>query len=151
MIRNLERQRLHTDLALHLREHAALFHADGLADEIDRDGRLDRLVEPHLVQVDVREASARNFLLVVLEHGRMRRLLTGEDDVEDRVQAGVAGQRAPELALGHAERMGRLAAPVEDAWDEPLVAQAPRVRRTAALALGDFQLHAFAGHLGGEV
>ena len=130
MIRNLERQRLDADLALHLREHAALLHADGLADEIDRHGRLDRLVEPHLVQVDVREASAGNFLLIVLENSRMRRLLAGQDDVENCVEAGIARQRAPKLAFGHAERVWRLAAPVEDAGDEPLVAQAPRVAQS---------------------
>ena len=151
MIRDLERQRLDPELTLHLREHAALLDADRLADQVDRNLRLDRLVEPHLVQVDVREPAARHFLLVVLEHGRMRRLLAGEDDVEDRVQTRVAGQRAPQIALGHEERVRLLAAPVEHARHETLCAQAPRVGGAAPFALGDLQLHSFAGHVGGEV
>ena len=73
-----------------LREHAALLDAGGLADELDGHARLDRLVEPHLVQVDVRELAADRILLVVLEDRRVRRLLAVEDDVEDRVQTAVA-------------------------------------------------------------
>ena len=125
MIRDLERQGLDSDLAIDLREHAALLDARRLADEIDRDLRLDCLVEPHLVQVDVRQTSAWNLLLVVLQHGGMSRRLAVEDDVEDRVRARVARQRAPKLALVHEERMRRLAAPVEDAWHKALVPQAP--------------------------
>jgi hypothetical protein len=87
VIRDLEWERLDPDLAGHLREHAALLHACRLADQIDRDARLDRLVEPHLVQIDVREPAARHVLLVILQHGGMRRLLASEDDVEDRVEA----------------------------------------------------------------
>ena len=109
------RQRLDVDLTRDLREDAALLDAGGLADERNGDLRLDRLVEADFVQVDVREPSARNFLLVVLEHGRMRRLLAGEDDVQDRVQSAVARQDAAELALFDGERVRRVPAPVEDA------------------------------------
>ncbi len=151
MIRDLERQSLDADLAVDLREHAALLHARGLTDQLDRDLRLDRLVEPHLVQVDVGEPAAGNLLLVVLEHGGMSRLLPVEHDVEDRVRAGIARERAPELALRDAERMRRLAPAVEDAGHEPLVAQAACVGRAATLARLDLELDSFSGHFGAEV
>ena len=51
------------------------------------DARLDRLVEAHLVEVDVRERAADRMLLVLLEHRVMRRLLPLDHDVEDRVEA----------------------------------------------------------------
>ena len=38
-----------------LGEHSALGHADRLAEELDHDPRLDRLVQPDLLQVDVCE------------------------------------------------------------------------------------------------
>ena len=151
MIGDLERQGLDPELTLHLREHAAFLDADRLADQVDRNLRLDRLVEPHLVQVDVREPAAGHVLLVVLEHGRVGRLLTGQDDVEDRVQTRVARQGAPKIALGDEERVRLLAATVEHPRHETLCAQAPRVGGAAPVALGDLQLHAFAGHVGGEV
>ena len=53
MLGNLHRQRLDVDLALHLREHPAFLHPRRLANQLDGDARLDRLVEPHFVQVDV--------------------------------------------------------------------------------------------------
>jgi hypothetical protein len=151
MVGDLERKSLDADLAVDLREHAALLDACGLSDEVDRDLCLDRLVEPYLVQVDVRQPAARNLLLVVLEHRRMRRLLAVEDDVEDRVRARVAGQRAPELTLGHAERVRRLAASVEDTGDHALSAQAPCVGGPAPFAGLHLELDSFSGHFGAEV
>src|SRR5439155_2487742 len=50
---NLHRQGLDVDLALYLREHTALLDAGRLADQLDGDARLDRLVESYLVQIDV--------------------------------------------------------------------------------------------------
>ena len=79
----------------------------------------------------------------------MRRLLPLEDDVEDRVQAALAGEHAPQLALGDADRMRLLAAAVEDAGDESFAAQAARVGGAAALALFHLQLDPFARHFGG--
>jgi hypothetical protein len=57
---NLERQRLDGDLAQNLREDAAFLHAGGniAAGQVDGDRGVDRLVEPHLLQVDVRDAAA---------------------------------------------------------------------------------------------
>ena len=49
------RKRLDADLARDLLDDATLLRAGGLADELDGDRRLDRLVEPHLVEVDVRQ------------------------------------------------------------------------------------------------
>ena len=89
--------------------------------------------------------------LVVLEDRRVRGLLAREHDVEDRVQPGRAGQDAPELPLGNGDRMGMLSASVEDAGDQPRLAQALGVARASLLALLDLQTNAFAGHTGGEV
>ena len=151
MIRDLERQRLDPDLALHLREHAAFLDAGRLTDQVDRHLRLDRLVEANLVQVDVRQPAARDVLLIVLEHGRMRRLLAGQDDVEDRVQAGVAGQRAPKVALGHDRTHAASCRARRERRVRDPRAQAPRVGGAAPFALVDLQLHSFARHVGGEV
>ena len=49
------RQRLDVELARDLLQHAALLDARRLADELHRDRRVDRLVEPNLVEVDVRD------------------------------------------------------------------------------------------------
>jgi hypothetical protein len=103
------------------------------------------------VQVDVSEPAAGHFLLVVLEHGGVRRRLAVENDVEDRVRAALAGECAPQVALGNAKRVRRLAAPVEHARDEALLAQAPGVGGAAALARLHLELHPFPGHVGGEV
>ena len=100
MLGDLHRQRLDVHLARHLLEHAALARADRLADERHRDRRLDRLVEPDLVQVEVHERAAHGIALVVLEHGRVRAAVAFDDDVEDRVQAARAGERAAQLARG---------------------------------------------------
>ena len=74
LVGHLHRQRLDVDLARDLRERAALAHAGRVlgADELNVDGRRDRLVEPHLVQVDVHELPAQRILLVVLEDRRRR-------------------------------------------------------------------------------
>ena len=54
-VRNVGGQRLDVQLARDVLEHAALLDAGRLLDtlELERDGRLDRLVEPHLEQVEV--------------------------------------------------------------------------------------------------
>ena len=89
--------------------------------------------------------------LVLLEDRRVRRGLPLEDDVEDRVQAVTARQDAPELTLLHADRVGLVPAPVQDAWDVALLAQAPRVAGSPLLALLYLETDSFAGHTGGEV
>jgi hypothetical protein len=74
------------------------------------------------------------------------RLLALEHDVEDRVKAALAGEHPPQLTLGYADRMRLLAAAVEDARDESLAAEAPRIGRAARLALLHLQLDSFACH-----
>src|SRR5439155_10544170 len=139
-------QRLDVDLTLHLREHAAFLGPRRLAHELHVDTRLDRLVEAHLVQVDVRDVPADRILLVVLEDRRVCRRLSFEDDVEDRVKPSGARQDAAQLALGNADCMGLLAVAVEDAWNEPLLAQAPSIGRPTPFALPNLQLYPFARH-----
>ena len=73
VLRNLHRQGLDGDLAADLREHAALGDADRLADQLHDDLRLDRLVEPHLLKVDVDDPAAHRMLLVLLEDRGVRR------------------------------------------------------------------------------
>jgi len=65
----------------------------------------------------------------------VRRLLLVEADVEDRVQAVIARQHAPQLPLVDADRMRLLSAPVEDTGDHSFTPQAPRVAGSPALAL----------------
>ena len=146
MLGDLQRQRLDRDLAIDLREHAALGHADRLTDELHDDARLDRAVEPHLLQVDVGDPTLDRMLLVVLEDRRVGRVLALERHVEDRVQAVAAGEHAPQLTLGDADRLRVLAATVEHARDQPLLAQAARLRGASALAVLHLQLHSLAGH-----
>src|SRR5262249_2969233 len=117
---------------------------------VDGNARLARWVEPHLLQVDVRDVTAKRILLVVLEDRRVRRLLSFEDDVENRVEAARARQDAAKLALRDADGVRLLAVAVEDAGDEPFVAEAPSARRAAVFPLLDLQFHAFAGHRGVE-
>jgi hypothetical protein len=148
---DLHRQGLDPDLARDLREHAAFGDADGLADELHHDLRLDRLVEPHLLEVDVDQAALHGVLLVILEDRRVSGLLALEGDVEDRVKTLSAGQHPAQLALGHADRVRLLAAPVEDARNQPLLAQAARLGGAAALALLYLQLHSLAGHRRGSL
>jgi len=151
VLRNLHRQSLDGDLAADLREHAALGHANGLTDQLHDDLRLDRLVEPHLLEIHVDDPAAYRVLLVVLENRRMRGLLAFQGHVEDRVQARVAREHAPQLALRDRDRVRFLAAPVEDARDQPLLAQTARFGGAATFALRYLQLHPFAGHRRGSL
>jgi len=120
------------------------------ADEVDGDRGLDRLVEADLVQVDVRDAAPHLVHLVVLENRGVGAALAVDLHVENRVQARGAGQRPAELAFLDGDRDG-LAAPVEDAGNEPLAAQAASLARAETLALADDQLGAFSSHSGGGV
>ena len=151
MLRDFHRQRFDVDLALHLRQDAAFLRTRRLADELDVDHGLDRLVEAHLVEVDVRDVAAQRILLVVLQDRRVRRLLPLEDDVEDRVQPAGAGQHPPQLALRHADGVRLLALAVEHPRDQPFLPQPPRVGRAAPVALPHLELDAFTRHDGGEV
>ena len=111
------------------------------------DGRLDRLVEPHLVEVDVRERAADRMLLVLLEHRVVRRLLPLDHDVDDRVQPRRVGERRPQVALLDEDRAGVTLA-VEDAGNEPLLAEAANATRAdlVGIAGGDLESDAVARH-----
>src|SRR5262249_52004912 len=119
-----ERQRLDVHLARDLGERAALLHAGRLvaADELDDHRGLDRLVEPHLLEVDVDDGASDRVLLEVLEDRRARGLLALEDDVEDRVHPRPARAPPPQLALRNRDRVRRLAASVDDTRNEALTA-----------------------------
>ena len=69
---DLGRQRFDGDLAGDVLEHAAVLDAGRVvgALELDRDLGLDRLVEPHLLQVEVLEAAADRVQLLLLDHDR---------------------------------------------------------------------------------
>ncbi len=147
---NLHRQGLDADLPLDLREDPALLGAGGLADQLDGHGRLDRLVEPHFLQVDVRDVASNRVLLIVLEDRGMRRVLPLHDDVENRVQPSLPRQDATEFAFGNGDRMWLLAAAVEHTRDEPFTAQPARVGGAAPLALLDLQPDSLTRHFGAE-
>ena len=148
---HLHGQRLDVYLPEYEREHAALLHARRVADGLDDDLRLDDLVEPDLVQVDVEQSRPHRVELVVLEHGVVRRLLPIEDDVEDRMQAVLARQDSPQLALLDRERMRLVARPVQDSRDHAAGSQTPRDGASSLLARLDVQLDAFTRHSGGLV
>src|SRR5207302_551881 len=125
---------------------SSLLRADGLADELHVDARLDRPVEPDLLEVDVGDVPADRILLVVLEDRRVRRLLAFEEDVEDRVQTACAREDATQLPFGDADRVRHLPVPVEDAGDEPLPAQSPRVGGATPFTLPYLQLDPLTRH-----
>ena len=112
-----------------------------------RHRRVDRLVEPDLLQVDVRDQAAHGILLVVLEH-RGVHLPAFDGDVEHGVQAALRGERRPKVALGDRDR-DRLLAAVEDAGDQALAAQATRLGRAEDGTILDQQLDALRSHDGG--
>ena len=149
-LRDLHRQRLDVQRRAGLREHAALLDAGCVlgAVEVDVDGRLDRDVEADLQQVDVADVAADRIALVLLQDRRVRRGLTVEHDVEHGVQAGRAGQRGAEIALVDDERL-RAGLAVEDAGNEPLLAQAPRLGRAEPFAFLYLETKSVAGHGGG--
>ncbi len=145
-LRDLERKRFDVDLARDLRQHATFDRPGGLADELDHDLRLNRLVQPHFLKIDVGKPARDDVGLVVLEDRGMRRLLSLEDDVEDRVQPAGAGQRLAQLALADGEGMRFLPAAVENSRDHPLPAEPPRGGRADLLALLDLDLDSFTCH-----
>lgn len=76
----------------------------------------------------------------------MGRLLALENDVQDRVQPCGARQCLAKLPLGDAECVRRLAAPVQDAGDQALPAQAAGSRGAVRLAGLDLDLDSFPCH-----
>jgi hypothetical protein len=88
VLRDLHGEGLDMELARHVREDSTcVLDTDRLTDEVHDNRRLDRLVEPHLTEVDVRDGAPDGVALKVGEDRRMHRLLALDDDVEDRVEA----------------------------------------------------------------
>src|SRR5919106_853421 len=148
VVGHVHRQRLDVELALHERDHASALCALGLSHEVDDDRSLDRLVEPHLAEVDVRDRPADRILLVVGENRRVHRLLAFEDDVENGVESRRATHRSAQRPLGDCDR-ARLTVAVEHAGDDPLRAKAAGMARATLLALTHLELDPVAGHGGG--
>ena len=147
---HLHRQRLDVDRRRRLVEDAALLDPRRVlgAVQMDVDGRLDRDVEPHFLQVDVADVAADRIPLVLLQDRRMRGALALEHDVEHGVQPRGAGEGGAELALADRERL-RGRAPVEDAGNEALLAQAPRLGRAEPAPFLHLETKSVAGHGGG--
>ena len=147
MLRDTGRQSLDLHLARDLLHGAALLGAGRLASELHVHGRLDRAVEPHLVEVDVRERAANRVALEVLEDGVMGRRLALDHDVDDRVQARGARERRAEAPLVDDDR-ARVALAVEDTGNEPLLAEAAHAAGADLVgsALGDLESDAIARH-----
>ena len=98
----------------------------------------------------MRDAAAYGVDLEVLEDRGVRLALAVDLDVEDRVEARGARERAAQLALCDGDS-DRIAAPVEDAGNETRLPQAARLGRAEVLALRDEEFCAFSGHTGGGV
>ena len=75
-------------------ERAAHVDALGVAFEVDRDHRLDLLVEPDLVEVDVHDPAAHRIELEILDQHRPALAVAVERDVEDRVQTAATAWRS---------------------------------------------------------
>ena len=123
MLWDAGRERLDLDLARDLLHAAALLRPRRVADELHGDRRLDRPIEPHLVEVDVRDGAADRVALEVLKDGVVRRRLPLDHDVDDRVEAGRPREGRAKLALADDDRAGRALA-VQDARHQPLLPEA---------------------------
>ena len=147
MLGHRSRKRLDAQLARDLLHDAALLGTGRLADEVHVDRRLDRAVEAHLVEVDVRQRPADRMALELLEHRMVRRLLPLDDHVDDRMQPRRPGEDGPELALADEDRT-RVALAVEDARNHPLAAEAAHATRADLIGrpLHDLQRDAIARH-----
>ena len=136
------------ELARDEREHAAGLYAGRLADQLDDDCRVDRLIQANLAQVDVRDRAADRILLVLGENRRMHGRLALDHDVENRVEPRRADHDCAKLPLRHDDR-ARVTLPVQNAGDEALRTEAPGVTRAEILALANFELQPLSRHGGG--
>ncbi len=111
----------------------------------DAHGRLDRPVEPHLVEVDMRQRPTDRVTLEVLEDRVVGRRLALDHHVENRVEARRPGEGRAELALTDDDR-ARVALAVEHARHQPLLAEAAHTARADLVgpALRDLERDAVA-------
>src|SRR5829696_5077763 len=150
-LRDVHRKRLDVDLPQRLLQHAALGDPLRLSGELDDHLRVDRLIEPNLLEVNVEEAVLHGVKLVLLEHGVVGLLGALDDDVDDRVEAVGAGEDPAELPLADAERLRGLPAPVENAGNCPFGAQTAGSRASTVLPRLHFELDTFTSHTGSPV
>ena len=150
VLRNGGGQGFDAQLAGNLRHHTSDLGPGRLPDELNGDRRLNWLIEPDLVEVDVRDRAADGVLLVLLENRVVGRLCTLDHHVDDRVEPGGAGQREPKLPLS--DEKGLVCLAVEDAGDQSLTPQALHVARAELVgaALLNLECDSVPGH-GGEV
>ena len=129
-------------------EHAAGLDAGGVvaALELDRDLGLDRLVELHLLKVDVLEAAPDRVQLLLLDDDRDR-VPALELEVEE---GGAAAEHRADVALDDLEGAGLRAAGVDDARNEAVAAQAPGGAGAELRARSGFQGFACGCHRTGE-
>jgi hypothetical protein len=140
------RQRFHGDLAGDVLEHATALDAGSAfcALELDDDLGLDRLVEAHLLQVDVLEVSAHRVVLLLLDDDRHRFAA-----LDLQIEQGRAfGEDVAHLALGHLEGARVGAAAVDDAGNEAVAAQPARGSRAELAARSSLELFAGLSHRG---
>jgi hypothetical protein len=98
----------------------------------------------------MQESALDGMALVVLEDRRVRFLLLADDYVEDCVRPVLAGERVAQLRLGHDECTRLECAPVENARNQPLLAQAPIGSATALRSFLKLELYSLSSH-GAEV
>ena len=129
-------------------EHAALLDArSGVgADELERDRRLDRLVEPDPQQVDVDRLAADRVADQLLDHDRSRGFAV---DAQIEHRAGVLKGK-PQGSRIDLERHRVRPAAVHDPGHVSLAAKAPRGARPGGLAACDGEDACCGGHGGGR-
>ena len=103
--------------------------------QLEHDDGVDRLVHVHAQEVEVDRLAAHRVVLDVLDDHRRR---GGVVDLEVEHGAGVRERRAERQRV-NCERERLLAAAVDDAGHEPLLAQAARRARALDGARGDLE------------
>jgi predicted unusual protein kinase regulating ubiquinone biosynthesis (AarF/ABC1/UbiB family) len=129
-------------------EHAATLDAgSGIGPfELDRDLGLDRLVEPHLLQVDVLEAAADGVQLLLLDHDR-HRFRPLDLEVEE---GGAFAEDVANVAIGDLEGARLGATAVDDARHEAVAPQATGGSGAELASGGCLELFAGLSHCGRE-
>src|SRR5438270_5030603 len=121
-------------------EDAALFDADRVAAEMDRNGQADHLVHHHAHEIDVRHAARDRVHLHVLDHGVALLIGAGHLQQKDRTDAVLAllNQIDDRLALD-GDRHRLFVTAIDDRRDLVFLTQLLRVLFSRALATGNFQ------------
>ena len=136
-IRDVVRERFDVELAQDVLEHPTLLDSRRVvaADQLQHDGRLDRLIQTHAEQVDMDRVAADRMAGELLEHDRCR---AGSVDAQVEHGPGV-GECLPQHAGVDLERDRVIPTAVDDPRHVAFPAQAPSGPRASGLALHDFQ------------